>query len=207
MEYLDTYDENEKYIGTFSRDEVHQKGLWHKTIHCWLYDKNGNIYFQIRKKRKKLYTTASGHVLAGESLEQGFNREVQEEIGLNLDFKKIKKISTSIWKMDKMEKDGTIIRDRAFSNIYIGLYDDKKRNFKFDLNEVLGVVRVNATDALDLFNGNKDQISATYLDEKNKEKDQIKNITIDDFLVMEHETALTKYGYILQEIIKITSHN
>lgn len=52
MEYLDTYDENKNYIGTFSRKEVHEKALWHNTVHCWLYDKIGNIYFQIRSDEK-----------------------------------------------------------------------------------------------------------------------------------------------------------
>ena len=34
MEKLDIYDENMNYIGSRDRDEVHQNGLWHKTIHC-----------------------------------------------------------------------------------------------------------------------------------------------------------------------------
>lgn len=207
MEYLDTYDENQKYIGTFTRDEVHQKGLWHKTVHCWLYDKEGNVYFQIRKNSKKLYTTASGHVLSGESLKQGFVREVKEEIGLDLDFNKIKKIDTVIWKMDQVKQDGTIIKDRAFSNTYIGLYSDEDRKFNLDPNEVLGIVKINAKEAIELFKGLKKQIKATYIHEQNKEKDYQKNITIDDFVVMTHETPIGKYGNILEEIIKITSHN
>lgn len=206
MEYLDAYDENQKYIGTFTRDEVHQKGLWHKTVHCWLYDKEGNVYFQIRKNSKKLYTTASGHVLAGESLKQGFIREVKEEIGLDLDFDKINKINTVIWKMDKV-KDGLLIKDRAFSNVYIGLYNDDVRDFNFDPNEVIGIVKVNAKEALKLFNGITNQIEVIYLDEKNKANDQQKNINIYDFVVQSHETPIGKYGYILEEIIKITSNN
>lgn len=206
MEYLDAYDENQKFIGTFTRDEVHQRGLWHKTVHCWLYDKEGNVYFQIRKNSKKLYTTASGHVLAGESLKQGFVREVKEEIGLDLDFDKIKKINTLIWKMDKV-KEGILIKDRAFSNVYIGLYNDENRIFNLDFNEVLGIVKVNAKDTLDLFHGLKKQIEATYIHEKNKKKDYQKAITVDDFVVQSHETPIEKYGYILEEIIKITSHN
>lgn len=206
MEYLDTYNEHQEYIGTFTREEVHQKGLWHNTVHCWLYDEEGNVYFQIRKNSKKLYTTAPGHVISGESLKQGFIREVKEEIGLDLDFNKIKKIDTVIWKMDKI-KSGVLIKDRAFSNIYLGLYEDKQRDFNLVPNEVLGIVKVNAKDALELFNGNKAQIEAVCIDQKNKENDQPKNITIDDFVIQKNETALGKYGNILNEIIKITSKN
>ena len=39
---LDYYNENGEYIGYKSREDVHREGLWHKTVHCWLYDKEGN---------------------------------------------------------------------------------------------------------------------------------------------------------------------
>ena len=48
MELLDIYDEKGNLIGTEDRKIVHEKGLWHKTVHCWLYDDKGNIFFQIR---------------------------------------------------------------------------------------------------------------------------------------------------------------
>lgn len=62
---LDIYDENGILIGTEYRKIVHEKGLWHKTVHCWLYDNYGNIFFQIKKEEKTFYTTASGHVSSG----------------------------------------------------------------------------------------------------------------------------------------------
>ncbi len=85
MEKLDIYNENGEFIGTEERDVVHEKGLWHKTVHCWLYDKEGNVFFQKRKDRGTLYTTASGHLSAGESVTEAFQREIKEEIGLNID--------------------------------------------------------------------------------------------------------------------------
>ena len=60
MEYLDIYDENQNYLGRETRDIVHRDALWHKTVHFWLYDKSGNVYFQIRTDSKTFYTTASG---------------------------------------------------------------------------------------------------------------------------------------------------
>ena len=85
MEHLDIYDEYMNKIGQETRDKVHQNGLWHKTVHCWAYDNAGNIYFQIRADSGKLYTTASGHVLAGETVRDAFRREICEEIGLDMD--------------------------------------------------------------------------------------------------------------------------
>jgi len=85
MEYLDIYDEFGKYIGKELRDVVHEKALWHKTVHCWLYDKAGNVFFQIRKDRGTLYTTASGHLQAGETIADGFHREIKEELGIDIE--------------------------------------------------------------------------------------------------------------------------
>ena len=67
IEYLDIYDENENYLGKETRDNVHKNALWHKTVHCWLYDEDGNIYFQISHDSGTFYTTASSHVLAGDT--------------------------------------------------------------------------------------------------------------------------------------------
>ena len=44
MEYLDIYDENGKFLGSEERSKVHKEALWHNTVHCWLYDKEGNVY-------------------------------------------------------------------------------------------------------------------------------------------------------------------
>jgi isopentenyldiphosphate isomerase len=56
MEYLDIYDESGNHIGKEERTKVHQNALWHKTVHCWLFDRDGYVYFQIRHDEKTLYT-------------------------------------------------------------------------------------------------------------------------------------------------------
>ena len=106
-EYLDYYDSNMNFIGTETRETVHKKGLWHKTIHCWLYDDYGNIFFQIRADTNKLYTTASGHVISGETIRNAFNREVKEEIGLEIKNKELELIQILVWK-NKTSKSNKI---------------------------------------------------------------------------------------------------
>ena len=69
MELLDIYDEEGNHLGTEDRKVVHRDALWHKTVHAWLYDKEGNVYFQIRADEGTLYTTASGHLQAGDTVE------------------------------------------------------------------------------------------------------------------------------------------
>ena len=104
MENLDIYDEYMNKIGTESRDTVHHNGLWHKTVHCWMYDDDGNIYFQIRADSGKLYTTASGHVLAGETVRDAFRREIFEEIGINTDASNAVALDIVFWRQDKPQK-------------------------------------------------------------------------------------------------------
>ena len=196
MEQLDVYDENMLPIGVENRNVVHQKGLWHKTVHCWLYDKQGNVYFQIRKDSGKLYTTASGHVLAGETLNQAFQREVLEEIGIDVDTRNATLVEINAWRMDKV-KNGVPFLDRAFANVYINCLENNFTDFKFDKTEVLGLVKVNASQCLELLKGNLAVIDG----ERITKTTEPVQITMDDFLIFPNEIGLIKYGKILQSIL------
>lgn len=200
MEYLDVYDENKNYLGKYSREYVHQNALWHNTVHCWIYDKDGNVYFQIRKEEEKLYTTASGHVLSGETIKEAFGREVKEEIGIEIPYEDAILIDTHEYKADKIKKEGTVFKDRAFVNVYGYLYSDDKK-FKFDLSEVNGLVKINAKETLKLFNNENEDVSAEIINQDNKYN---KNIRYEDFLTVGKETPMEKYGYILKRIVELT---
>ena len=203
MEYLDIYDENKNYLGFDTRDNVHLNGLWHNTVHCWLYDNKGNIYFQIRSDLKTFYTTASGHVLKGESIKEAFAREIKEEIGLDIDYDKAELVNIVIWKMDK-EKNGIITKDRAFANTYIYQINDiDYQKFIFD-DELDGVIKVNAKKTLELFKKEKGKIKADIITkEKAKNIKTTKMVDFKDFLVMNHEKAIDKYGDVLNKVIAI----
>ena len=204
MEYLDYYDEDGNYLGYKTRDEVHKEGLWHNTVHCWLYEMDGSVYFQIRSSSHKFYTTASGHVLKGETIEEAFRREIKEEIGLDIDSSDATLVDIVPWRMDKM-KNGTLIKDRAKANVYVDLFEGDLDSFKFDPNEVLGVVKVNAKDALDLFKNGKGEIEAEIITTKdNKNVKESKLVSIDNFLVQKHENAYDKYKDVLNKVIEIT---
>lgn len=198
MELIDIYDEKGNHIGTEDRKIVHQKALWHKTVHCWLYDKLGNIYFQIRKDEKTFYTTASGHVSAGESLKEAFGREIKEEIGIDIDYEKAELIEVVNFKLDKEKKDGSMFRDRAFSNVF-GYEINEPVKFSLDPNEVIGIVKVNANEALDLFKKEKGKINAEIINLDNTITKRL--IDFNEFLVNKKETAIEKYGKVLEFVI------
>lgn len=205
MEYLDIYDENENYLGKEERSIVHRDALWHKTVHCWLYDNKGNIYFQIRKKEGKLYTTASGHIMAGETVKQGFGREIEEEIGIKVNYEEATFVNIYKFIMDKLKEDGSVFRDRAFSNIYVCEYEGNGTDFNFDDNELDGLVRVNANETLELFKNENGKITGDIIRKfKNSNKVENKDIVFEDFLVNKGETAIGKYGDILNKVIELT---
>lgn len=202
MEYLDTYTENHEFIGPVARNIVHQDALWHDTVHCWLYDNEGNIYFQIRADKNKLYTTASGHVQAGETIKEAFGREINEEIGYNVDYQSAELIEINKFVLDREEKDGTMFRDRAFANVYACIFNDDILKLNFDESELSGIVKINAKETNKLMNGNIFSIKGTRLYKENNElKIADTKLTTDAFLVNNGETITGKYGKVLEFII------
>ena len=196
MEYLDIYDEYMNKIGTDARDTVHKTGAWHKTVHCWMYDDTGNIYFQIRADSNKLYTTASGHVLAGETVRDAFKREIREEIGIDTDVTNAIPIEIVFWRQDKPAKEW---HDRAFAHVYMNKLPIGFTDFHFQQDEVAGLVRINARECLELLMDKKSAVATTKIT-INGMVDV--DITKQDFLTAPDETAIVKYGNILQSVIQ-----
>ena len=205
MEYLDVYDENKKYIGKYDRKYVHENALWHNTVHCWLFTENGEIYFQIRKEEGKFYTTASGHVISGETVKEAFGREIKEEIGIEIDYEKAIPVNIYLFKMDKEKADGSVFRDRAFSNVFVHRFDGQIEDFKFDLSEIKGLVKMEAKQVMQLIKKQVKTIAAEVIENiDGKNTVVLKEVSLEDFLVNKNETAIEKYGEILNKVIELT---
>lgn len=202
MELLDIYDEQGNYLGEEDRKVVHEKGLWHKTVHCWLYDEAGHVFFQRRSDRHTLYTTASGHLKAKETVKEAFKREIKEEIGISIDSSDATFVAVVPFKMDRVKDDGSLFKDRAFANVYVDLYEGNYQDFALDKEEVLSLVLVDAKEALELFKKETGSIKGLEITYDNKKIE--KEIAFSEFLVNDGETAFEKYGQILAKIIEIT---
>lgn len=202
MEYLDTYTENHEFVAAVPRDIVHQEALWHDTVHCWLYDEDGNVYFQERSDKHKLYTTASGHVKAGETIKEAFGREIKEEIGYDIPYEKAELIEINKFMMDREEEDGSFFRDRAFANVYACIFQDDFTKLDFLESEVSGIVRMQALEVKNLISDKVSKIEGLKLTKNNGALTTVAvTITKDDFLVNKGENIIEKYGKVLDFII------
>lgn len=157
------------------------------------------------EQTQKNSTTASGHVDKGEIVEEASARELKEETGLTCNMYKAQMIKLVTWKMDKKKSDGSVWKARAKSCFYIIPYEGNYEDFKFDPNEVLGLVLIDAKSTLELFKKNLDEIDAIVIKENNGQiTKESRKIKLEEFLLFENENAEDKYGHVLEKIIEAT---
>ncbi|MDG1384280.1 MAG: NUDIX domain-containing protein, partial [Flavobacteriaceae bacterium] len=89
-EYLDIWNSDGQPTGqSCLKNEAHQNGWFHPTVHIWFYTATPALLLQKRSLTKETFpgfwdVSVAGHVSAGESILEGAIREVKEEIGLNI---------------------------------------------------------------------------------------------------------------------------
>ena len=89
-EIFDIVDECDEVIGSASREEVHRKGLKHRSVHLLVFNRKGEVLLQKRSMQKDTFpdtwdSTVSGHVDSGEDYDQSVIRESIEEMGIEFD--------------------------------------------------------------------------------------------------------------------------
>lgn len=158
-EELDIYDANLRPLGRMDRIEAHKTGQWHRTFHCWLVDvERRRILFQTRSQTTtthpgKLDITAAGHLSAGESVEDGV-REVQEELGIEVDFNALVAAGERVEVSDSL----TGIHNREYQSVFFLSTRLDIDQFKPDPGEVAGLAAVDIAASFDLFGGRVDSI-------------------------------------------------
>jgi isopentenyldiphosphate isomerase len=162
-ELLDVFDDNMKLVGTASREEVHAKGLWHQTFHCWIVRSANDgqfVLFQRRGPTKKVFPntldiTAAGHLQSGETVADGI-REVNEELGLSVRYED--SIPLGI-KFD-VARIGSVI-NREFCHTFLLRLDMPLGQYRLEPGEVTGLVQIRIEDGLRLFAGEVPSVTAT----------------------------------------------
>ena len=139
MEMLDILDSEGKATGkTKSRKEVHQKGLWHKSVHIWIINKKGDILLQKRSMKKesnpgKWDISVAGHLSAGQTSIEGALREIGEEIGLKIDSEELRSLGTI--RIQRILNEGTYINNE-FDDVYLLEKDIDLSKIKLQEEEV-----------------------------------------------------------------------
>ena len=106
-EKFDVLNELGEFTGEVAtRDECHEKGLWHRGVYAFIVDKDFNVLLQKRSANKKLWpnrwdVTVGGHVNAGEFGRQTLIRECREELGIEISDDDIKYIITTTSRYNK----------------------------------------------------------------------------------------------------------
>jgi isopentenyldiphosphate isomerase len=86
-EILEIVNRDDQVVGTATRSEIHARGLMHRAVHIFVFNRQGEIYIQRRSDTKdrhpsKLDSSAAGHVDPGETYGETAVRELAEELGL-----------------------------------------------------------------------------------------------------------------------------
>lgn len=90
QELIDLVDQNDQVVDQKDRMTVYDQNLSNfRVINAFLINDQGKIWIPRRTATKKLFplcldASVGGHVVSGETYDQAFKRELQEELNLNL---------------------------------------------------------------------------------------------------------------------------
>lgn len=134
-EYLDILDENGNKTGKIKlRNEVHRDGDWHKAVHIWIINNNGDILLQRRCASKDshpnmLDISSAGHLQAGDDSLTGAVREIKEELNLDISPNELQFITTLKRKSNKSINN-------EFDDLYILRTNKKIEEMQFQKEEI-----------------------------------------------------------------------
>ncbi|MBC8170594.1 MAG: NUDIX domain-containing protein [Anaerolineae bacterium] len=166
-EFFDIYDDNLVKIGVKRRSQVHRDGDWHRSFHCWVIYRDTAakdwILLQKRAPDKDTYPdlfdiSCAGHYSAGEDLATTALRELDEELGLKIEFEELIRIGLRI----ATKKPSPDMIDREISDVFLLINDQPLTAYQTN-DELTGLARLGIEDALALCAGEHDEITAEYL--------------------------------------------
>ena len=93
-------DENDREIGTATRQKVHENNFRHRAVHILIFNGTGELLLQKRSPWKDRHpllwdSSAAGHVEANEQYDETAARELNEELGVSARLRPIGKLPAS----------------------------------------------------------------------------------------------------------------
>ena len=137
LEFLEIYTPDGLKTGKkATKSHIHKKGLFHSTVHVWIFSDKGNVLIQKRSKKKKLNpgvwdVSVAGHIKYKEGIKAAAIRETFEETGICIKEKDLLKLG-----IYTSESNHSKIIDREFHHTYILKIDEAKINLNYKNDEV-----------------------------------------------------------------------
>jgi 16S rRNA (adenine1518-N6/adenine1519-N6)-dimethyltransferase len=99
-EQFQVVDEQDRPVVGAARSEVHANNFLHRAVHVLIFNPAGEVFLQLRSRLKDRHpltwdSSAAGHVNLGEDYDQTAARELREELGVETDLQRIKKLPAS----------------------------------------------------------------------------------------------------------------
>jgi isopentenyldiphosphate isomerase len=140
--YMDTYTGDGHPTGeVHSYDDVHRLGLWHKAVHVWLLNSQGQ--FLIQKRGPHMHTkpnqyecTAAGHIDHGQTSSSTACKELIEETSINISPEQLEYIGTFV---DTFEQDGGVVCNNEFDDVYLVRMDVVLKELVYSEHEVVSL--------------------------------------------------------------------
>ena len=152
-ELIDVLDENGVKTGEIlPRDEIHKKGLWHRSIVVAIINDKNEILLQQRSKEKEKNAgmwdiSVAGHISTGQDALSAAAREINEEVSVNLGYKVDIKSFRYMFSYRTQAKYADDFIENQFYDFFIlrqnGLTTD---NIKFQSSEVQNIKFVSISE-------------------------------------------------------------
>lgn len=129
-EYFWVVGVEDRVIGKETREKCHRDKLIHRSVYIFLINSKNELFLQKRSKSKDLYPgyytgSATGHVDYGETYDQAAQRELEEELGINVPLKRICKFKS----FSEIEKE--------ISTLYVCHYEGEIKINKKEISQGL----------------------------------------------------------------------
>ena len=143
-ECFDILDENGNLTGKKKlRSDVHRDGAWHKAVHIWIINGNGEILLQRRSANKDSYPnmldiSCAGHLSSGDSSIEGAIRELKEELNIEVKTNELQYIKT----LKRSSKYTETFINNEFDDLYILRTNKNIEDMQFQKEEISEILYV-----------------------------------------------------------------
>ena len=154
MEIIDLYNKNKGKLGkTFVRKQDKLlEDEYYLLEQAWILNSENKILLTRRSLNKSyggMWEATAGHVKAGETDLEGMQREVHEELGLNIEKNEFKFIKS-------------LIRKQAILDVWVVRKDINLKDLKLKNDEVTGAKFVSISEFKEMLNNNEIVENLTY---------------------------------------------